>query len=594
MTGPTSSDEQVLFGETVTRADIPSKPDEHVINTPEQPQPYDAREMVDRLLSCDHSQPATELNKELVVQNHYPVDSFPPILKNAICALHEDTQMPIEMIGSTLLAATALALQPLIEVVSPFSTEKTEPCSLFFLTLAISGEGKGPIYDKIMAPFNAFAKEMHTEYEKSQDVYKKDHAVWVSKKRGLNSMLQKASKHGGDCEIEEELFRAHLDKEPEKPKKFEMFNDDNSPVGLIEQLDRYPYAGCFANEAMTFFSGYLKNNQALLNKLWSNEAYPYNRKDRNISLIKCRLTVLLMTQPSEFELYLQKCGSRNILNGFIARFLITNTLSTKTQRKINLNQEKSNEVLSKVFDFFNQCLHKQKEMFYDKSIPVKKLSLTDEAKNLFKNKKEQYITYTAQNQKWEHISEFVSKADSQAIRIAALFSYYSETISESVLNNAFTITEWHLNQAAQYFYESSEQFQLRQDVYDLFETIKKCFAKTGGQLKYSDYHTSQTVFTARRPWQPFLKYEVKQYAPGRLRGVGNKTEAAFEQLIRLGLIVTVRYPPYNEIYVAIPRIDQFGRQYPQFDPEAICELVQCRNNVEKPLDDYDYSRLRWS
>ncbi|AWF36540.1 hypothetical protein CSC17_2380 [Klebsiella oxytoca] len=48
--------------------------------------------------------------------NNYPVEAFPAFLRDAITAFHEDTQIPIEMIGSTVLAAFALALQPLVDV----------------------------------------------------------------------------------------------------------------------------------------------------------------------------------------------------------------------------------------------------------------------------------------------------------------------------------------------------------------------------------------------------------------------------------------------------------------------------------------------
>ncbi|OSK59517.1 hypothetical protein EADG_03829, partial [Escherichia coli E1114] len=110
--------------------------------------------------------------------NNYPTDVFPSVLRNVITTLHEDTLIPIEMIGSTVLAALSLALQPLVEVASPFGNKKPEPCSLYFLTLAKSGEGKSPLRELLMTPFDEFASEMHEEYETLLDTYKKDHAIW--------------------------------------------------------------------------------------------------------------------------------------------------------------------------------------------------------------------------------------------------------------------------------------------------------------------------------------------------------------------------------------------------------------------------------
>ena len=51
------------------------------------------------------------LERVVKVTTDYPVDAFPKVLRNPMTAIQEDTQIPIEMIGSTLLAAASLALQ---------------------------------------------------------------------------------------------------------------------------------------------------------------------------------------------------------------------------------------------------------------------------------------------------------------------------------------------------------------------------------------------------------------------------------------------------------------------------------------------------
>lgn len=168
--------------------------------------------------------------------NNYPVDAFPAVLRDVITTLHEDTQMPIEMIGSTVLAALSLALQPLIEVRSPFGSNKVEPCSLYFLTLAKSGEGKSPLRDRIMAPFDEFVLQMQKEYEDLHNIYKEDYAIWASIEKSLNRDLQKASKGGGDREDEEMLLREHLATKPIKPRAFEMFYEDTTSAGIVQGL----------------------------------------------------------------------------------------------------------------------------------------------------------------------------------------------------------------------------------------------------------------------------------------------------------------------------------------------------------------------
>ncbi len=525
--------------------------------------------------------------------NNYPVEAFPPFLRDAITAFHEDTHIPIEMIGSTVLAAFALALQPLIDVASPFGNQKPEPCSLYFLVLAKSGEGKSPVRECIMEPFEHFAAEMHAEYEALFDVYKKDHAIWSSKEKALNRSFQKAAKYGGDSDIEELLLREHQAAEPTKPRAFEMFYEDATPEGIIQGLKEYPYAGVFADEAITFFNGHLKNNLGLLNKIWKNEPFSLSRKkDGNIRL-NAYLTFLLMVQPEIFEEYLEKQGRRAVSSGFLARFLFTQTASTIGQREINLNQEKSKSALDSLHRGFNSILQEQKKRFYDGSDTKKTLALSDNARRLFKDKISEYQLLTGDNQPLKHIAEFVSKAGSHAIRIAALFSFSSkEGISESTLKDAFALTEWHLNQADRYFYVLSEQYQLQQDVYALFDWIKNRFNHPKGKMKVVASYYGGTRDVELEPWQPFSKNELETHGPARLRKIERLTPA-LNQLIQLGLIVTLCYPPQRALYISVAQTGANGYITPLYPFFPMFNVVDCRNYATPPLSGYDLTRLQW-
>lgn len=525
--------------------------------------------------------------------NNYPVEAFPSVLRGVINALHEDTLIPIEMIGSTVLAALSLALQPLVEVASPFGNKKPEPCSLYFLILAKSGEGKSPLRELLMAPFEEFASELHEEYETLLDTYKKDHAIWSSKEKALNRNYQKAVKNGGEGEVEELLLREHQAAEPKKPRAFEMFYEDATPEGIIQGLSEYPYAGVFADEAITFFTGQLKNNLGLLNKIWKNEPLQVSRKKEGTVRINAYLTFLLMVQPEVFEEYLERHGKRAVSSGFLARFLFTETVSTIGQRRINLNQDNSRQALDNLFTHLNKFLIEQKEHFYDTSKSQKTLTLTEDAKKLFEGKVSQHQLNIAQNQCWEHIPEFVSKAGSQAIRIAAIFDCYSESdISEQYLKNAFAITEWHLNQAAKYFYKLSAQYQLQQDVYQLFDWIKNHFVNPTGVMKVTNFQAGQVTDVRLNPWQPFSKNELETHGPARLRRIERLTPA-LNQLIQLGLIVTICYPPQRAIYIAAAQPDAYGNLYPLKPFFTPFNMVDYRNNATPPLSGYDSNRLQW-
>lgn len=406
----------------------------------------------------------------------------------------------------------------------------------------------------------------------------------------LKSATSRACKYDPDINPTYQQMLEHynvavIPARPRKPK--------DKAKAIVQGLREYPYAGVFSDEAILFFTGHLKNNLGLINKIWKNEPVSLTRKKEGSIKLNAYLTFLLMVQPEIFDEYLEKNGKRAVSSGFLARFLFTNTVSTIGQRNVNLNQEKSDRALNVLFEQFNEFFNAQKQRFYDNSIHKKILTLTDNAKNLFKAKVNQFQFNIGKNQPWEHIPEFVSKANNQAIRIAALFSYPSKDgISESTLNDAFTITAWHLNQAGAYFYTLSEQYQLQQDVYMLFDWIKNRFLNPIGHMKVANSQTGLLQDIKLQPGQPFSKNELEMYGPAKLRKVDQLTPV-LNQLIQLGLIVTICYPPHRAVYIAIAGVDMYGNIMAQNHFFASYTLVDCKNNTPPPLDGYDPTKLQW-
>ena len=155
----------------------------------------------------------------------YPVDAFPPILRNVISALYDDTQIPIELIGNVVLAAVSLACQSHIEVV-PAHTSQPEPCCLYLLTIAESGEGKTTISKQIMKPFDKFVKRMEQDYQERLKNYEDEHGIWKIGQQAYKSLLSKAFKSGKDIEKYKAILAKHAILEPVKPVRAMMLYED--------------------------------------------------------------------------------------------------------------------------------------------------------------------------------------------------------------------------------------------------------------------------------------------------------------------------------------------------------------------------------
>lgn len=525
--------------------------------------------------------------------NNYPVHVFPDELRNVINTLHEDAQMPIEMIGGTVLAALSLALQPLINVASPYDDGKTEPCSLYFLTLAKSGEGKSPLREMIMAPFDKFTADMHSEYQEKYEQYRKESKLWSIKEKTFQKNIQKALNNRGESAHEDALFLEHQKVEPVKPKEFILFYEDATPEGIIEGLKAYPYAGIFSDEAITFFTGRLKNNLGLLNKIWKNEPISLSRKKDGHFRIDAHLTFLLMVQPTIFEEYLDKQGKNALFSGFLPRFLFTNTTSTTHSRRVHLNQENSKRALEVLFRHFDDYLQEQKKHFEDGSLLKKTLVLSDGAKHIYQDKVNRYQSNTLNNQPWEHISEFVSKAGSQAIRIAAMLAYYSkEEMTDKYLNAAFALTEWHLNQTSKYFYRFSRQYQLQQDVYLLFDWLKNRFLNPVHTHQVHNSATGNIENVKFQQWEPFPKSDIEQNGPYKLRKA-QRLNDVLAQLIGLELIAEMKYQFTNTVYLSALTTDTFGNIKPRNPVIINYYIIKSKVNVTPPLRGYDITKLQW-
>ena len=95
------------------------------------------------------------------------------------------------------------------------------------------------------------------------------------------------------------------------------------------------------------------------------------------------------------------------------------------------------------------------------------------------------------------------------------------------------------------------------------------------------------------PWQPFMKNELGTSGLFRLRRVAN-LEPVLNELIGLGLIVTIKYPPVNTEYIAIASYDALGKPYALNPAFANFILVKNRTMVPQVLENYDRTKLQWS
>jgi hypothetical protein len=118
----------------------------------------------------------------------FPVDAFPPLIKNAICEAHEVTKAPIALIAASALGAISLACQNRIDVIRPGNHRG--PVSLFVLTIAESGERKSTVDKLLLKPLRAKEEQLENIHNREYQIYYKQNQIAVSVRKALENKLK--------------------------------------------------------------------------------------------------------------------------------------------------------------------------------------------------------------------------------------------------------------------------------------------------------------------------------------------------------------------------------------------------------------------
>ncbi|EMT6385312.1 YfjI family protein [Providencia rettgeri] len=505
----------------------------------------------------------------LAIENkNYPVDKFPPILRNVIFDLHTEMQIPIELIGSVTLGAVSLACQSLIEVIQPH-TGMPEPCSLYLMTIAESGEGKTTINKQIMKPLYDFASEIIKEYEVNLDFYNSDYNRWKIKQQVCENNFKSAIRKNFPGEFEENKIKENEKLKPKRPQRPTFIYEDTTLKALVEGLNEHPEAGIISDEAVTFFKSHLKNNPGLLNKAWDNEIFDFRRANGEIYNIKPRLTFSLMSQPNIFSNYIENNARISRDSGFLSRFLFckTNTIVVPSRENKNDNRDS----LSNYYTRMNEILTEHKTHLQNTNKNKKQLSLTDKARELWQDYRTEIEIKTSLGGEWEHIKDIALKANSNLLRISAILQYFHSNkhshIGPENLECTIDILNWYLSQASIIFYPMSERYQFEQDVRELFSWIKNRFSQNGNFA--------------------FPKNDISKYGPNRLRRL-DKLTPVLNQLIAQGIICIAKFKDDSCLYITqlyknVNYNDCFFCPPPKFSnitPPILANIIQNDRNTQ--------------
>lgn len=401
----------------------------------------------------------------------FPIESLPKKIRNAIIATSINKKVSVEIAASSFLAAASLACLPLVEVI-PVHTKIPEPTVLNFLVIAGSGSGKSTVLRAVMQVFHDFSSEVNEEYKNLLNQFQADISLWKQNEKALARELRQATSRNCGREEAEKDMREHLNNKPQKPVRFKFLFQNISNSELIKSLGDNPDAGVFYDEAVTFFKSRAKNDPGIFNLGWDGAPYLYQRDGVDCE-INLRLMFCLMVQPDIFDEYISRNQTTGRGSGFLARFL-----SVKVEGECQYQDGEFSHMNRALDEFDNrvmELLERAKQRFYDGITDKQQLILSPQAIAFMGEKRAEMKKKISEGGPWEHINDIALKSGSNALRLAAMLHHFDEQpgneISLSVMECAYRVIDWYMQQAGRVFYKNSRLFLFEKDVLEVYYWI---------------------------------------------------------------------------------------------------------------------------
>ncbi|WP_442772643.1 YfjI family protein [Paenirhodobacter enshiensis] len=381
----------------------------------------------------------------------YPVEALGP-LREAVEAVHDIRQAPVAIAAQSALSVASLAVQGFADVET---LGGDAPCSLFCLTVAVSGERKSGCDRLLMKGVRAFVDELAKAEAAARLQYELDAEIYAGKRKRL--MLEAA----GSDKIKATAAQADLKalgEPPRPPLSAVVTGTDPTVEGLLKlyPISR-PSLGIFSDEAGAFVGGVAMSADnrmktiSGLSKLWDGDPLDRVRAGDGATRFPGRRLAchLLGTPVAVHPLLADREASGQ---GFLARFLITEPPSAVGTRIRRGHDPASDAALAAFTARLRGILETPMPTGDNpQELTPSRLPLSFAAKELLWG----FYVATETPQKaggaLEMIQPYASKIAEQACRIAGVLTLWENLnaaeVTPQAMANGITLAQYYLAEA---------------------------------------------------------------------------------------------------------------------------------------------------
>lgn len=388
----------------------------------------------------------------------FPVDAMGALAKPA-AAIARKVQAPESMAANAVLATAALAAQGHADVELP--GQGTRPLSLFFITIAESGDRKSGVDREALAAVKEVERDLDREKDEADLIYGAELEAWNAARRNI------VGKKG---EVDRAAMAARLlalGPEPDRPLDPLLVFGDASIDGLVKNMPRYHASlGLFTDEAGVLIGGYAMGKDhalrsaALLSHAWDGAPLKRVRadKDERTTIARGRrLSCHFMAQPDAALGFIQNPVLRD--QGLLARYLIAYPSSLAGTRLVREPDSDDIAAIGSLNVHLRRLLRERLPLVNgtQNELSPPAIRMSGQAKQAWVEFSNAVELAQGEDMIYRPIKPLASKAAELAARIAGVLTVYEgQTNGQSVgtleislaaMENAIRLMTWYMREA---------------------------------------------------------------------------------------------------------------------------------------------------
>lgn len=383
--------------------------------------------------------PATAFDPE------YPIDAMTPKLSRAANYIHIETQAPLAMCATSVLAAATASTHP--HILACWRPGASCVCSQIFILEAETGERKTSVDRLAWREIMLFEQRQKLLAEEDEATFKVNMATWNAVRRGLERALEGSARRGEDLQPIKDSLSAHHAVKPVRPQRLLTLSINASAESVEEHLaDVFPCVNMFAKDGGDAFNSGLLDKPQMVNSLWDDGSWESKRISRGTTSIAgasfCLYTAI---QPAEFERHLRGRAKAALSSGNSSRWLYARPASTQGYR-LDQFSERPGEWIADYWSRHRELL----ERLNSAPLPLRR-----RPKRFSKAARDLLVWYGREieealsDQGWfAQMRGVANKSAEVAGRQAASMAEFEgyRIVTADIVQVAIRIVAWHLNQ----------------------------------------------------------------------------------------------------------------------------------------------------